>query len=84
MVPATRTSKGSKPKNYCWAALMKRAYELDVLVCPRCSGKMRVLATIMKPDAIRAILEACGFPADSPPRVLAAPLPDGTGDWEAA
>ena len=84
VVPTTCTSKGRKPKNYCWAELMKRAYDLDVLICPRCSRKMRVLATILKPDAIRAILEACGFPADSPPRAPAEPPPQEVGDWEAA
>ena len=33
---------------------------------PRCSGRARVIATIMEQDAIRAILEARGFPGDSP------------------
>jgi hypothetical protein len=39
---------------------MKRTWDLDVPVCPRCSGRVRVIATIMKRHVIRAILEASG------------------------
>ena len=56
IVPRAPSTAGDEPKNYCWASLMKRAWDLDVLVCPRCSGRMRVIATIMERDAIRVIL----------------------------
>jgi hypothetical protein len=62
---------------------MKRAFDLDVLVCPLCSGRMRLFATIMERDVVRAILEACGFPADSPARAPGEPLPDESY-WDAA
>ena len=29
-----------------WAALVKRVYEVDPLVCPKCGGEMRVIAFI--------------------------------------
>jgi uncharacterized protein YbaR (Trm112 family) len=32
---------------------MRRAFALDVLACPRCGGRMRVIATIADPAAIR-------------------------------
>jgi hypothetical protein len=35
---------------------MRRAFDIDVLACPRCAGRLRVLATVKDPDAIRAIL----------------------------
>jgi hypothetical protein len=38
--------------------LMRRAFDLDVLACPRCGGRLRLLATVEDPDAIRAILAA--------------------------
>ena len=37
---------------------MRRAFEIDVLACPRCGGRLRLLATVEDPDAIRAILAA--------------------------
>jgi len=84
VVPKEVSPNRGGRKNYCWAELMKRAFDIDVLVCPRCSGKMKVLATIMKRDAIRAILGSCGFPADSPPRAPAEHPMDDTDSWDAA
>jgi hypothetical protein len=47
-----------KPRHWGWAALMSRAFEIDVLACPRCGGRLRLLATVEDPDALRAILAA--------------------------
>ena len=46
------------PRHWAWAALMRRAFDIDVLACPRCGGRLRLLATVDDPDAIRAILTA--------------------------
>jgi uncharacterized protein YbaR (Trm112 family) len=35
---------------------MRRAFDIDVLACPRCGGRLCLLATVEDPDAIRAIL----------------------------
>ncbi len=45
-------------RHWAWAALMRRAFDIDVLACPRCAGRLRLIATIEDPDAIRAILAA--------------------------
>lgn len=45
-----------KPRYWAWADLMRRAFERDVLACPRCGGRMRLLATIEDPRVIRRIL----------------------------
>jgi hypothetical protein len=45
-------------RHWAWAALMRRAFEIDVLACPRCGGRLRLIATVDDPDAIRAILAA--------------------------
>ncbi len=40
------------PESACrsaWARLIARVYEIDPLICPRCSSKMRVLAVIIDP-----------------------------------
>ena len=49
---------------------MRRAFDLDVLACPRCGGRLRLLGTIENPVAIRAILGALAVsaePLDRPP-----------------
>ena len=42
-------------------------FEVDVLECPRCTGRMRILAAIHSAEAIRAILECLGLPTRAPP-----------------
>jgi uncharacterized protein YbaR (Trm112 family) len=37
---------------------MRRAFDLDVLACPRCGGRLRLIATVEDPEATRAILAA--------------------------
>ena len=45
-------------RNWTWAALMRRAFAIDVLACPRCGGRLRVIATVEDPVAVRQILAA--------------------------
>ena len=40
-----------------WARMIQKIYEVDPLVCPKCSGPMRVVAFIEDPDVIRKILK---------------------------
>ena len=47
---------------------MRRVFAVDVLECPRCGGKMTILATIHPPEATTAILESLGLAARAPPR----------------
>jgi hypothetical protein len=54
------------PRHWTWANLMRRAFELDVLACPRCGGRMALIATIEEPDVVRKILRHLGLPTEIP------------------
>jgi hypothetical protein len=54
-------------RNYSWAELLKMVFEIDVLKCPKCGGRMRILCAINPPDAIRKILDCLGLPSRAPP-----------------
>ncbi len=43
-----------------WARLIRKVYESDPLVCPKCKGPMRVIALIDDPAVVRRILEHLG------------------------
>jgi len=59
-----------------WAQLIKQVWKSDPLLCPNCGGRMKIIAFLQDPDAIRRILEHLGrWFSDPPPR---AP-PSGTG-----
>jgi hypothetical protein len=52
-----------------WASLLRRTFEVDVLKCAKCGGRLRVLSVVTERDAVRRILDHLGVPSD------AAPLP---------
>ncbi len=71
LASAPDPSDGSPPapgsRHWAWAQLMQRAFGVDVLACPRCAGRLRLVATVEDPHAIRAILESLGLPAPASP-----------------
>jgi len=60
-----------------WAALLLRVFSFDPLVCPKCSGSMKILSAIAEAKVIRKILACYGQPVD-PPRILPARSPPGS------
>jgi hypothetical protein len=72
----------ARPRYDDWATLMKRGMGLDVLSCPRCNGRMKLIATIEEPDAITAILRSMGLRDAALPRSPARPLPQRTFDFD--
>ena len=40
-----------------WANLIRRVYEVDPLVCPRCGSEMRVVSFITDPPVVRRIVD---------------------------
>jgi hypothetical protein len=55
-----------------WAELMMRTFAADVLCCPRCSGRLRLVSLMTETKEIRRYLRGLGestdAPARSPPR----------------
>ena len=60
-------------RNYSWSQLMARIFAVDVLACPRCGGRMRILAAIEDPAVARKILDCLGLPSRPPPVAPARP-----------
>jgi hypothetical protein len=62
-----------------WARLIQKVYEVDPLVCRKCTGQMRVIAFIEDEDVIRKILKHLGLwevKRKPPPRANAPPVSD--------
>ena len=58
------------------AELMRRTFGIDVLDCPRCGGRLRLLALIERTRIVERILWHLGLPTDRPePRPARAPRP---------
>ena len=71
-IDVTTIQRGSRLP---WALLLKRVFMTDALTCPKCQGRMTILAAITKPDAIRKILDHLGIPSERPRCIAARPPP---------
>jgi hypothetical protein len=54
-------------RGWRWADLMRRAFAVDLLACPACGGRLRLVATLEASDATRRILHHLHLPPDVPP-----------------
>jgi hypothetical protein len=86
--PADHANAQAAPRHargYAWADLMRRIFGLDVLACPRCGGRLRLIALVEEAAVIDRILRHLGLPNTVPaPRPARAPplavdVPDGSG-----
>jgi len=46
---------------------MKRVFQVDVLQCEHCGGRMKIIGAIHPPDTPVKILECLGLPSRAPP-----------------
>ena len=70
-------AKPSRAGAYQWAELMRRTFGVVVLACPRCGGRLRLVALIDQASVIQRILRHLGateVPEPRPARPPPAPL----------
>jgi hypothetical protein len=72
--PEGATAK-SGSRAWSWAALMHRAFAIDVLACPQCGGRLRLIATLHDPAVIGKLLAHLGMARSGPNPGPAPPVP---------
>jgi hypothetical protein len=50
-----------------WATLLRRSFQVDVLECPKCHGRLRIVAVLSERAPVRRILAHLGLPTETPP-----------------
>ncbi len=78
--PGHRRRRASGVRRYPWAELLRRVFEVEVLVCPHCGGAQRLLAAIHDPASIERVLRSMGLPHEAP-EVAPARGPPGDAEW---
>ena len=78
--PAAETEP--RPRRLAWADLLRRVFAIDVLECPRCGARTRLLAAIHPPEATSAILECLALPARAPPIEVARQEEEAGASWD--
>ena len=56
-----------------WATLMRRTFDTDVLACPKCEGRLHIVAIIDDPNVAGAILAELHIPRARSPTPARAP-----------
>ncbi|MDF2698047.1 MAG: hypothetical protein K0S65_6430 [Labilithrix sp.] len=54
-----------------WPQLLQRTFDVDILECPKCHGRIQVVEAVLEKDAVRSILERLDLPVDAPRLVRA-------------
>ena len=65
--PAKRSGSRYRP----WAELLQRCFAIDVLACPRCGGRMRLVALVTEAASAGRFLRGLGEPTEAPARAPA-------------
>jgi len=74
--------KLKKPPRTDWATLLLRSMSLDALRCPRCEGRMKIIACLTDPPVVRKVLRAMGLRTEVPGAMPARPPPQSELDFE--
>lgn len=56
-----------------WAALIKKIYEVDPLICKQCGGTMKIIAFVQDPHEVKSLLSSLHLPDFHPPPPLSSP-----------
>ena len=62
--PDDDTESSPRPRRLGWAKLLARVFAVDVTVCRKCGGRMRILEVVETADDIARVLHG----ARAPPR----------------
>ncbi|KIG16979.1 hypothetical protein DB30_03963 [Enhygromyxa salina] len=66
---ATELEPGTKPPSrHPWAWLLSRVFAVDIMVCSRCRGSMKLVELANERDAIARVLATVGLGPRPPPR----------------
>lgn len=60
------TSDPVTAKRISWARLLKRIFNIDIQICPKCQGPVKIIAAVEDPVVIKKILEHLGLSATAP------------------
>ena len=69
-------------RGYRWAELLRRTFDINVLSCPRCGGRLVLIALIEQPEVVARILGNLGLPSTLPRPAPARRAPRGADEWQ--
>jgi len=74
--PAVESAQPARTYRLPWAELLRKVFALDVLACPECGGRLRVIAFIAQASVACRILKHLGLESQGPPIARAQAPPE--------
>ena len=71
-----RATETARTHRIPWAELLQKVFEIDVLACPECGGRMELIAFITEARAAKQILDHLGEDSTGPPMARAQAQPE--------
>lgn len=65
--PSPVETRGSIRYRVPWAELLQKVFAADVLACPDCGGRLRLIAFVSAPAIAKQILDHLGIDSQAPP-----------------
>lgn len=76
-----RGERGASKNRLLWAALLARVFAIDVTKCPKCDGRLRLVAAITDRASAKRYLDHVGLPSEIPSLAPARAPPQLDFDW---
>ena len=76
-----RETRGASKNRLLWAALLARVFAIDVTKCPKCAGRLRLVAAITDAASAKRYLDGVGLPSEIPSLAPARAPPQLDFDW---
>ena len=67
-IPHAQSPPALAPARMSWACLLKGVFDIELEYCPRCGGRLKIIAALVDPAVITKILTHLHLPARAPPR----------------
>ena len=65
--PPEEINVSAKARRKAWARLLAKVYEIDIFSCPKCGGRMSIIAVIRDHESIREIIDCINKKGRGPP-----------------
>ncbi|OGB76198.1 MAG: hypothetical protein A2496_08820 [Burkholderiales bacterium RIFOXYC12_FULL_60_6] len=76
-----RETRGASRNRLLWAALLARVFAIDVTKCPKCGGRLRLVAAVTDAASAKRYLDGVGLPSAVPELAPARAPPQMKFDW---
>jgi hypothetical protein len=75
LIPCSLEPQSIRKASKTWASLIKRVFEVDPLICPKCSSTMRIVSFITDSNEVNRLLKNLGIPAWTTPEPIKSNAP---------